>query len=201
MRNWLHCQPGYSHCVWCVWPSGAEWQQGNIPEHACPKCGEILPDLDSLQIHIMDCINWRTLLQTCNKQWLYSHLNLSLPLLLVAPPSICCADAPKIHDDSFHLIRSDTLFLCCSSKNESKYENFTSCSFSSMLNLQDYKECWSDMWPISSCSSHLLMASLKGLVLHYLIKNLKYYILCTHYCHQPVNCFMFLFSINMKTCL
>ncbi|CAL1568712.1 unnamed protein product [Knipowitschia caucasica] len=36
---------------------GAEWQQGNIPEHACPKCNEILPDLDSLQIHIMDCIN------------------------------------------------------------------------------------------------------------------------------------------------
>ncbi|XP_049422661.1 optineurin [Epinephelus fuscoguttatus] len=36
---------------------GADWQGGNIPEHACPKCNEILPDLDSLQIHIMDCIN------------------------------------------------------------------------------------------------------------------------------------------------
>ncbi|XP_074482286.1 optineurin [Sebastes fasciatus] len=37
---------------------GADWQhQGNIPEHACPKCMEIMPDLDSLQIHIMDCIN------------------------------------------------------------------------------------------------------------------------------------------------
>ncbi|XP_037551931.1 optineurin [Nematolebias whitei] len=37
---------------------GADWQhQGNIPEHVCPKCNEILPDLDSLQIHIMDCIN------------------------------------------------------------------------------------------------------------------------------------------------
>ncbi|KAJ0012496.1 hypothetical protein NQD34_016830 [Periophthalmus magnuspinnatus] len=36
---------------------GATWQQVNIPEHACPKCNEILPDLDSLQIHIMDCIN------------------------------------------------------------------------------------------------------------------------------------------------
>ncbi|XP_044042346.1 optineurin [Siniperca chuatsi] len=37
---------------------GPDWQhQGNIPEHACPKCNEILPDLDSLQIHIMDCIN------------------------------------------------------------------------------------------------------------------------------------------------
>ncbi|XP_068443143.1 optineurin [Clinocottus analis] len=37
---------------------GTSWQhQGNIPEHACPKCNEILPDLDSLQIHIMDCIN------------------------------------------------------------------------------------------------------------------------------------------------
>ncbi|XP_029901922.1 optineurin [Myripristis murdjan] len=36
---------------------GDSWQQqGNIPEHACPKCNEILPDLDSLQIHIMDCI-------------------------------------------------------------------------------------------------------------------------------------------------
>ncbi|KAJ4924757.1 hypothetical protein JOQ06_003708 [Pogonophryne albipinna] len=30
--------------------------QGDIPEHACPKCYEVLPDLDSLQIHIMDCI-------------------------------------------------------------------------------------------------------------------------------------------------
>ncbi|KAM6895652.1 optineurin [Xenentodon cancila] len=38
--------------------AGTDWQnQGNIPEHACPKCNEILPDLDSLQIHIMDCIN------------------------------------------------------------------------------------------------------------------------------------------------
>ncbi|XP_018518250.1 optineurin isoform X1 [Lates calcarifer] len=38
--------------------TGSDWQhQGNIPEHACPKCNEILPDLDSLQIHIMDCIN------------------------------------------------------------------------------------------------------------------------------------------------
>ncbi|XP_028306306.1 optineurin isoform X2 [Gouania willdenowi] len=37
---------------------GVDWQhEGNIPEHACPKCNEILPDLDSLQIHIMDCIN------------------------------------------------------------------------------------------------------------------------------------------------
>ncbi|XP_030006149.1 optineurin isoform X1 [Sphaeramia orbicularis] len=35
---------------------GGDWQS-NIPEHACPKCNEILPDLDSLQIHIMDCIN------------------------------------------------------------------------------------------------------------------------------------------------
>nr|AAH55628.1 Optn protein [Danio rerio] len=38
-------------------PGGrGEWQQQNIPDHACPKCGEVLPDLDSLQIHIMDCI-------------------------------------------------------------------------------------------------------------------------------------------------
>ncbi|XP_015248296.1 PREDICTED: optineurin-like [Cyprinodon variegatus] len=36
---------------------GAGWSQENIPEHACPKCNEILPDLDSLQIHTMDCIN------------------------------------------------------------------------------------------------------------------------------------------------
>ncbi|KAM9824370.1 optineurin [Neosynchiropus ocellatus] len=35
---------------------GLDWQS-NIPEHVCPKCNEILPDLDSLQIHIMDCIN------------------------------------------------------------------------------------------------------------------------------------------------
>ncbi|XP_042191532.1 optineurin isoform X2 [Callorhinchus milii] len=28
----------------------------NLPEHACPKCGRVLPDIDSLQIHVMDCI-------------------------------------------------------------------------------------------------------------------------------------------------
>ncbi|KAJ8379073.1 hypothetical protein AAFF_G00231640 [Aldrovandia affinis] len=28
-----------------------------IPEYACPKCNEVLPDLDTLQIHIMDCID------------------------------------------------------------------------------------------------------------------------------------------------
>ncbi|KAJ8381544.1 hypothetical protein SKAU_G00023220 [Synaphobranchus kaupii] len=44
-------------------PRGGGQQQGgggaeniDIPEHACPKCNELLPDLDSLQIHIMDCI-------------------------------------------------------------------------------------------------------------------------------------------------
>ncbi|XP_074124733.1 optineurin isoform X4 [Sminthopsis crassicaudata] len=31
-------------------------QQRNIPIHSCPKCGEILPDIDTLQIHVMDCI-------------------------------------------------------------------------------------------------------------------------------------------------
>ncbi|KAK5876723.1 hypothetical protein CesoFtcFv8_026050 [Champsocephalus esox] len=36
---------------------GSDWHhQENIPEHACPKCNDVLPDLDSLQIHIMDCI-------------------------------------------------------------------------------------------------------------------------------------------------
>ncbi|KAH0616433.1 hypothetical protein JD844_027521 [Phrynosoma platyrhinos] len=35
-----------------------DWQQQqrNIPVHCCPKCGMILPDLDTLQIHVMDCI-------------------------------------------------------------------------------------------------------------------------------------------------
>ncbi|KAM9705209.1 optineurin [Menidia menidia] len=37
---------------------GPDWQRrGDLPEHVCPKCSETLPDLDSLQIHIMDCIN------------------------------------------------------------------------------------------------------------------------------------------------
>ncbi|XP_032281551.1 optineurin isoform X2 [Phoca vitulina] len=31
-------------------------QQRNIPIHSCPKCGEVLPDIDTLQIHVMDCI-------------------------------------------------------------------------------------------------------------------------------------------------
>uniref|UniRef100_A0A8C5IGD4 Optineurin n=1 Tax=Junco hyemalis TaxID=40217 RepID=A0A8C5IGD4_JUNHY len=34
------------------WP-----EQRNISIYACPKCEEILPDLDTLQIHVMDCIN------------------------------------------------------------------------------------------------------------------------------------------------
>ncbi|MBN3271806.1 OPTN protein, partial [Polyodon spathula] len=34
-----------------------DWQQQmDVPERACPKCNEILPDIDSLQIHVMDCI-------------------------------------------------------------------------------------------------------------------------------------------------
>lgn len=31
-------------------------QQPNMPIHSCPKCGELLPDIDTLQIHVMDCI-------------------------------------------------------------------------------------------------------------------------------------------------
>ncbi|XP_053110308.1 optineurin isoform X2 [Hemicordylus capensis] len=35
-----------------------DWEQQprNIPVHSCPKCGMILPDIDTLQIHVMDCI-------------------------------------------------------------------------------------------------------------------------------------------------
>ncbi|XP_071590203.1 optineurin isoform X3 [Heliangelus exortis] len=33
------------------WP-----EQRNISMYSCPKCQEILPDLDTLQIHVMDCI-------------------------------------------------------------------------------------------------------------------------------------------------
>lgn len=46
-----------------VFQRGAEdmsWQHGqqprSIPIHSCPKCGEVLPDIDTLQIHVMDCI-------------------------------------------------------------------------------------------------------------------------------------------------
>ncbi|XP_034983549.1 optineurin [Zootoca vivipara] len=31
-------------------------QQRSVPIHSCPKCGTILPDMDTLQIHVMDCI-------------------------------------------------------------------------------------------------------------------------------------------------
>ncbi|KAM8821368.1 optineurin [Eudromia elegans] len=35
-----------------------DWsQQQNVSVYSCPKCEEILPDLDTLQIHVMDCIN------------------------------------------------------------------------------------------------------------------------------------------------
>ncbi|XP_021097659.1 optineurin isoform X4 [Heterocephalus glaber] len=33
-----------------------EQQPRSIPIHSCPKCGEVLPDIDTLQIHVMDCI-------------------------------------------------------------------------------------------------------------------------------------------------
>lgn len=31
-------------------------QPPSLPIHSCPKCGEVLPDIDTLQIHVMDCI-------------------------------------------------------------------------------------------------------------------------------------------------
>ncbi|NXE01506.1 OPTN protein, partial [Chaetorhynchus papuensis] len=34
-----------------------DWPEQNISVYSCPKCEEILPDLDTLQIHVMDCIN------------------------------------------------------------------------------------------------------------------------------------------------
>ncbi|NXW56575.1 OPTN protein, partial [Eurystomus gularis] len=34
------------------WP-----EQRNISIYSCPKCGEILPDLDTLQVHVTECIN------------------------------------------------------------------------------------------------------------------------------------------------
>ncbi|NXC25314.1 OPTN protein, partial [Campylorhamphus procurvoides] len=38
--------------------SSQDWpEQQNISIYSCPKCEEILPDLDTLQIHVMDCIN------------------------------------------------------------------------------------------------------------------------------------------------
>ncbi|XP_060698605.1 optineurin isoform X2 [Hemiscyllium ocellatum] len=38
-------------------PDNLAWDlQGVLPEHACPKCGTVLPDIDTLQIHVMDCI-------------------------------------------------------------------------------------------------------------------------------------------------
>ncbi|XP_068024352.1 optineurin isoform X2 [Melanerpes formicivorus] len=38
--------------------SSQDWpEQRNISMYSCPKCEEILPDLDTLQIHVMDCIN------------------------------------------------------------------------------------------------------------------------------------------------
>ncbi|XP_072327099.1 optineurin isoform X1 [Scyliorhinus torazame] len=38
-------------------PENLSWDhQGVLPEHACPKCATVLPDIDTLQIHVMDCI-------------------------------------------------------------------------------------------------------------------------------------------------
>ncbi|XP_078092086.1 optineurin [Mustelus asterias] len=38
-------------------PENLSWEHhGVLPEHACPKCATVLPDIDTLQIHVMDCI-------------------------------------------------------------------------------------------------------------------------------------------------
>ncbi|XP_038667853.1 optineurin [Scyliorhinus canicula] len=38
-------------------PENLSWDHhGVLPEHACPKCATVLPDIDTLQIHVMDCI-------------------------------------------------------------------------------------------------------------------------------------------------
>lgn len=29
-----------------------------LPEYQCPKCNYNAPDMDTLQIHVMDCIQW-----------------------------------------------------------------------------------------------------------------------------------------------
>ncbi|XP_057643651.1 optineurin isoform X1 [Chionomys nivalis] len=36
--------------------SWRQQQPQSLPIHSCPKCGEVLPDIDTLQIHVMDCI-------------------------------------------------------------------------------------------------------------------------------------------------
>ncbi|KAH0515615.1 Optineurin [Microtus ochrogaster] len=36
--------------------SWRQQQPRSLPIHSCPKCGEVLPDMDTLQIHVMDCI-------------------------------------------------------------------------------------------------------------------------------------------------
>lgn len=36
--------------------SWRQQQPRSLPIHSCPKCGEVLPDIDTLQIHVMDCI-------------------------------------------------------------------------------------------------------------------------------------------------
>lgn len=55
MRKRHHPHGGASALVFRDGDSRTSQQKGNIPEHTCPMCEEILPDLDSLQIHVLDC--------------------------------------------------------------------------------------------------------------------------------------------------
>ncbi len=32
--------------------------QDGLPDYCCPKCMYKAPDMDTLQIHVMDCIQW-----------------------------------------------------------------------------------------------------------------------------------------------
>uniref|UniRef100_A0A8B9FC82 Optineurin n=1 Tax=Amazona collaria TaxID=241587 RepID=A0A8B9FC82_9PSIT len=48
----------HSPCLLQRGTASQDWtEEGNITIYSCPKCEEILPDLDTLQIHVMDCIN------------------------------------------------------------------------------------------------------------------------------------------------
>lgn len=82
----------------CLFP-GAEdmsWRQQqprSLPIHSCPKCGEVLPDMDTLQIHVMDCIIW---------------LLFQLPKLLVnaafSPPTLGLLSYLLSHKSFCHII-------------------------------------------------------------------------------------------------
>lgn len=59
------------HLIWLIFQSHGGSQEGEeLQQFECPKCNQTCPDMDTLQIHVLDCIDqdmtWPTDLWTAD---------------------------------------------------------------------------------------------------------------------------------------